>query len=582
MIYKKPGKYLRLLLVTSYVFLALPGPRYATGQEIEEPKIPKREMRMSLMECIETSLKNNTDIIVERLNVMIADNDLINAKSDFDVSVNADVNFQKLENPSGSQLAGADVQEQETVSWTVGTSKRIITGGILQLAFKSERQETNSTWASLNPQYSTNLTLSFSQPLLKNFGPMTSKLRITLAVINRELSSYKLESTVLETASRVEEAYWNLVNAIEALEVQRQNLGLAEDLLEQARARVRVGVAPPISTLQAESTVAMRQESVIVAENSVNTAHNNLKITMNVALGSQIWDIVIIPSDRPSPDIKRPALEEMYKEALKSNLNMKQLRTNLKSQKRTTRVYKRLLWPRLDLIASAGFAGLAGDSGGPQNQTFQTGRVIPDPTGTSLGILETRTIQGPPNAFDGDYGDSVETLFTGDYFSYSAGLKFEMPIGNRAAKSTYKKALLEQKRLEAEMARTEMTIAFVLKNRVGDVESNLKRVKAAKVAAKLARQNMEAEQKRYKLGLVTQHDVLESQQDYAEARTNEIKALIDYNISVSKLERARAGYLDLGAGGGGGGQPPPAIAPGPEPAQAGPDQTGSLEPDSPF
>ena len=76
-----------------------------------------------------------------------------------------------------------------------------------------------------------------------------------------------------------------------------------------------------------------------------------------------------------------------------------------------------------------------------------------------------------------------------------------------------------------------------MKNAVRDVETNAKRVQAYKVARELSARRLQAEEKKLKVGLTTNYIVLWQQRDLATAISSELKAMIDYSMSVSALER---------------------------------------------
>ncbi len=56
---------------------------------------------------------------------------------------------------------------------------------------------------------------------------------------------------------------------------------------------------------------------------------------------------------------------------------------------------------------------------------------------------------------------------------------------------------------------------------------------------------MQAEQERLKVGLSTTRFVLDFQRDLATAQGNELRAIVDYNKSLSNLNRQKATALDL-------------------------------------
>ena len=61
---------------------------------------------------------------------------------------------------------------------------------------------------------------------------------------------------------------------------------------------------------------------------------------------------------------------------------------------------------------------------------------------------------------------------------------------------------------------------------------------AYKVARELAGEKLEAEEKKLRVGLTTNYVVLQYQRDLADARGAELRAIVDYNISLARLNQA--------------------------------------------
>lgn len=510
--------------------------------QAEEPASP-RVVEMKLAQCVEAALRNNREIIIERMNVRAAGEDVVQTWSDFDPFVTADAGVNHFRRPSGSQLLGATVSEQETVQANIGVGARVPTGGVLKVDFQNERAESNSYFQELNPQYSTALVFSITQPLLRNAGIQTNLYRVKLAQNNRAVSEIALQSVILQTVGRVEESYWGLVLALENLEVTRTSLKLADEILQLTQAQVKNGILPPVATLQAEATKASREEAVIIAENAVQTAQRNLQNVLNVRDDARI---VIVPTDRPSEPVTIGEMDKILEEAVKNNFQLKQLELQLKNAGLVVRVGRNQMLPRLDLVASFGLVGLSGDASDPITQLMQTGRVLPDPTGTSLGILETYAYTPPPNPFNGDYLDALDALASGDYYTWSVGIQFHYPIGNRSARTNYSRAIIEEQKLMLQYESARRLVELAVKNVEGEYQTALKRMEATKIAVELTRRNMEAEKKKFAVGLSTNRDVLETQEAFARAMSADIQAKIDYNLALGKLERARMGYLEIG------------------------------------
>lgn len=514
------------------------------GVSYADGRVQPKTIEMKLLQCVEAALRNNREIIIERMNVRSAGEEVIQAWADFDPFVTADGAVNHFRRPSGSQLLGATVTEQETLQANIGVGARVPTGGVLKVDFQNERAESNSYFQELNPQYSTALVFSITQPILRNAGIQTNLYRVKLAQNNRAVSEIGLQNVILQTVGRVEEAYWGLVLALENLEVTRTSLKLADEILQLTQAQVKNGILPPVATLQAEATKASREEAVIIAENAVDTAQRNLQNVLNIRGDAQ--GIIIVPTDRPSEPVAVGDMNKILEEALQNNFQLKQLELQLKNAGLAVRVGRNQLLPRLDLIASFGLVGLSGDASDPVTQLMQTGRVLPDPTGTSLGILETYAYTPPPNPFNGDYLDALDALTSGDYYTWSVGVQFHYPIGNRSARASYSRAMIEEQKLLLQYESVRRLVELAIKNLEGEYLTALKRVEATKIAVELTRRNMEAEKKKFTVGLSTNRDVLETQEAFAQAMSANIKAKIDYNLALGKLERARMGYLEIG------------------------------------
>ena len=81
-------------------------------------------------------------------------------------------------------------------------------------------------------------------------------------------------------------------------------------------------------------------------------------------------------------------------------------------------------------------------------------------------------------------------------------------------------------------------------NAVRAVQTDYKRIQAYKVARELAEKKLEAEEKKLKVGLTTNYLVLQYQRDLANARGAELRAILDYNLSLARLSRAMGTTLN--------------------------------------
>lgn len=177
------------------------------------------------------------------------------------------------------------------------------------------------------------------------------------------------------------------------------------------------------------------------------------------------------------------------------------------------------LMPRLDAYGSYGVNALSGD---PSRRT--------DP-------LNFRSIYG------GTYGDALGRLLSNNFYSYGGGVRLEIPIGNAAATAQAQRSRIQRARAEALYRQRVSEVTLDVGQSLGDVASNMKRVEATRVARELAEENLRNQTRRYEVGMVTTTDLLKFQNEVTNARLNENQALIDYNDSLTELERAQGSLL---------------------------------------
>jgi outer membrane protein TolC len=174
----------------------------------------------------------------------------------------------------------------------------------------------------------------------------------------------------------VKAQYYELIFAIDNLEAARQSLALAQKLLDENQIKVRVGTMAPLDVVQAQSEVAGREEGVIVAENDLREAEDTLK--RSIAPGNEpgLWDLRVVPIDRPSADPYPVDVEAAIRRALEGRTDIQVARKNLERADIDLRYTKSQTLPQIDLVGSYGGNGLGGTQlirdglGGPVIETI--------------------------------------------------------------------------------------------------------------------------------------------------------------------------------------------------------------------
>ncbi|MDQ3831851.1 MAG: TolC family protein, partial [Candidatus Tectomicrobia bacterium] len=266
---------------------------------------PSETLPLSLMECIALVLERNFDIMIEGFNPKIRAADVINEQAEYDPTAVAGFNYSG----GKEQVAGAPSRfppdrtaHVRTSTPVVGVEQRLRLGTRFNLQLSQQHirsNEVGSTSRAIDPSDELQTTLSFVQPVLRNFGSDVNRTRIRIAETNQEISESSLRDRVMRVVTLVQELYWELVFRIQELEVRRLSLKLAQDLLAQTRVQVAVGTQPQLSILEAEAGVATREEAVIVAENNVQSVQDRLKELLSFFDDWQRSGVEIVPTDAP-------------------------------------------------------------------------------------------------------------------------------------------------------------------------------------------------------------------------------------------------------------------------------------------
>jgi outer membrane protein TolC len=504
-----------------------------------------RSMELSLEQAQRIALDNNLDLENARRDLRLAKLDIVRSRAGYDPYLQADASYSNSSKPSSQAIFG---QTSETSSVTLSSGISTITGGSLSLDFRNSRSESDSVFSTLNPSYNTDLSMNFRQPILKNRFNDTRAMELLQKQNDYERTLMTLESKVLELQSQVEDAYWSLVRARLDLRLKRRSIELTERMDRITRTQVGAGVAAPVSTLQTEANLASARASLIRSENEYRKSQASLKMVLNLA-DQDLWSLELVPTDLPRYEPTEFDRDELVNEAMASNFSLRQLRLSISNSEVNNDQAKNRTLPQLDFRASVGVSGLAGTDN-PQDQIIETGFVVPNPLPPDQFpqpyIVERAVIPGQPSEFEGDYIDSFNNMMEGDNLSWSAGLTFNLPIGNRAARSDLERTMISYEKMLSDWNDQQRQVFMNLVNLVYDLEASHRNLLAAREASRLQGQNLEIEEKKYSLGMNTSYEVMQAEESFAESRSGEIGALIEYNKMVGRMDRARKGYLTAG------------------------------------
>lgn len=492
------------------LFLWMASPSF--GLEVTKPVPTERREAMSLADAVLKALQNNLDIHIGRQTKesRLADIIIEQAKFDPTVSLNGQYNRQvsPLNRPilgfTGSNLQDITKFDQNTSGVTADITQNLPTGGNYDINYSPQRSYVSGNNTFLfNPAWTGGLALTVTQPLLKNFGTALNQTFISIAQNNATVEGHVFLDRVLTVIATVEQTFWEMVFANENLKVAQAALKAAEELLASNRAKAKAGVMSIVDVLQAEAAVASRVEQILVAEKSIRDQEDQLRRLLNPAEEELRQDLRLIPTDPPTTSLEAISLQEAIDIAMERRPEILQASKNVETSDLNTKFAKNQILPTLSFQGTMGLSGLGAD-----------------------------------------YGDATRRNFGGEFYNYGAGLVFSYPLGNRSAYSTFNKRQLEARNAQASLQSVRQQVIVGVREAVRRVHTDFKRIETTRSARIMAEKQLQAEQERLKVGLSTTRFVLDFQRDLATAQGNELRAVLDYNKSLSNLARNKATTLE--------------------------------------
>ncbi|MFB3915738.1 MAG: TolC family protein [Terriglobales bacterium] len=562
-----------------YTSQQVPPPKYTNSARINNV-LKDGKLQLSLDDAIVLALENNLDLAISRYNLSIADTEILRTKGgaaslgvntgivqgtpgggtvlttgaqgggpggtttaaggagtgaggivtstlgagpsipSFDPVLSSSLFIEHGTFPqSSSFVTGTSLLQQNTGTANFSYTQGFATGTSLSVTYNNNRQTTNNLRSMLNPILNGSYRIQLTQPLLEGFGIGVNRRFIRIAKNNREITDVAFRLQVTTTVGQIENIYWNLVNAYEDVKAKQRAVDLANRLLADNEKQVRIGTLAPIEVVRAQAQVASATQDLIVSQTNLQLQQLFMKnaISRNLT-DTRLAAAEVIPTDTMQMPAVEPVVptQDLINEALAHRPELAQARIDLTNREINKKAAQNSLLPSVNLVGWYGTSALAG---------VQNPLAPPD-------VL-------PPGSIPTTgYSDIFHTLFGNDFPDYAVGINVSIPIRNRVAQATQARAELEYRQAQMRLQQLENQIRIEVRNAQFALQQNRARVDAAVKGRELARQSLDAEQKKYALGASTTYNVLQMQRDLATAESSLITAMAAYEQSRVELDRA--------------------------------------------
>jgi outer membrane protein TolC len=440
----KPGFVNPLLWYTPKSY---PQPRLSNSPRLDD-LLRDGKIYLSLSDAVTLALENNYDIAIARINLDIADTDLLRAKAgsflrgvstglvtntlggsgttvtggggpggttsgsggggagangivlstngggptpeNRDPSLTGNLEYEASTSPQapGAFLSGGKTETfTNTGTYDFGYSQGFVTGTALTTSFNNVRTTTNNTFNTYSPQITTNFRATVTQHLLQGFGTGINGRFILQAKNDRRITDSAFRQQVLYTVNQIENIYWGLVSAYEDEQAKERALTQSTQLTADNRRQLEIGTLAPLDVVNSDATVATDRQALISSQ--TNLEYQQLITKQAIARNlndPQLSGAPVIPTDRVGLD--RLAEEDMPVEDLirEAYQNNPQIEQAVLNMKNNQITIKAEKNGMLPIVDAYGFYGASALAGAQSPYATNPLTGAPYPAGTILHL----------------------------------------------------------------------------------------------------------------------------------------------------------------------------------------------------
>ncbi len=546
---------------------------------------------LSLSDAVTLALENNYDIAIARINLDIADTDLLRTKAgaifhgvstglvtntlggttstisggggpggtsssaggsgtgagglvistngggptpeNLDPVLTGALEYEAAKSPEqpGDFLSG-NVNElfNNTGTFNFGYAQGFLTGTQLTTTFNNSRVVTNNPFNTYSPVITPSFRATVTQHLLQGFGTGINGRFILQAKNNRRITDSAFRQQLLYTVNQVENIYWGLVSAYEDEQAKERALAQSTQLTADNRKQLEIGTLAPLDVVNSDASVATDKQALIASKSNLEYQQLIMKQAIARNLNDpQLSNAPVIPTDRVGLD--RLPEEDMQVEDLvrEAYTNNPQIEQAVLNMKNNQITIKAEKNGLLPVVDAYGFYGGSALAG--SQSPYCT-----DPlTGATCA----------PNTIPStDYSTSFGHMFNNSSPDKGFGVNISVPLRNRVAQADQARSQMELQQSQMRLQQLYTQIRVQVINGQYALTNDRAQVSAAQASNDYAAQSLDAEQKKYHLGASTTANVLQQQRNLATAVNSLISATAAYAKDRAALLQLLSNTLD--------------------------------------
>jgi outer membrane protein len=445
----------------------------------------------------------------------------------FDPVITGSISGEHATTPQANTIfTGTPSLRQNTTLANFLYTQGFSTGTLMTVGFNNTRAASNSAFNTLNPNLTPNFRFELRQHLLSGFGFDPNLRWIRIARNNREIANVTFRQQIIQTVSQIENIYWDLVNAYANVTVQQRALDLANKTLSDNQKQVQAGTLAPLTVVQAQSAVAGAQQNLIAAQVNLQLQQLLMKNAVTRNMSDPILAVApVVPTDtlNINEQYQVQPVEDLIDKALAQRPEIATARLTLTNNEISRKSIRNQMLPTVDVFAFYGASSLAG----PQNPYCTNSSLCPPP-----GTIPTT-----------GYSDAFQNLFNSSAPDKGIGVNISIPLRNRMVQADQVRSVLEYRQAQMSLQQTENTIRLQVRQAQFALQQNYVALQASIAARDYAAQNMDAEQKKLRMGASTSTLVLQASSALTQAESNVLVAATNYEKSKVQLDLSTAETL---------------------------------------
>jgi outer membrane protein TolC len=470
-------------------------------------------LRLSPEEAVASALDHNLALKGARLGPQLADLDVNVAQTAWTPQLSTRfVNIDSQTPPASpfDQTQPALLDRQ--VASELALAQQLPWGTSYRVGWTGARRSNSSFLARFRPELSAGATATLIQPLLRGLTFDAARASRDANLRNRDIAASGLDSALASTRREVLNAYWTWVYARGLLDLRQQSLSLAATLLEDNRRRIAVGAMASVDAIEAEAEVARRSEAIIIAEKEVANAEDRVRLLI-FEPGDPRYRNALEPDGRLDDIVAAPP-DDIVERALAGRQDLRTIRSLVEVDRITVRQ------ARNDALPDA---------------TVRVDYSLRASGGTEL-LRDTGFSGAVTGSVQRSFASVLDDLARTRYPTWSVELAVSYPLGTARAEAAAARATVAQQQREASLAAAEQQMVTEVTAARREVSTNEKRLDSTAIAVALSERRLDAEERKFTVGLSTSFFVFQAQRDLASAREAQLRSALDHRLSWVDLE----------------------------------------------